>query len=178
MIKSPGKIFEEDFSRSVPSYCLIHRLKDSAQSYNNSNATRFTWDNPCDFFVFDGSILYCFELKSTKSKSMSYQIDKNDVSSRMIKYHQIESLTKFSKYENVLAGLVLNFRDEKNDSQRTYFIDIKNFNKMIDSIGKRSVNEIDILLNGAIKIQGNKKRTRYSWDIDAFLESQHSKTQA
>ena len=64
---------------------------------------------------------------------------------------------------------VLNFRDEENDLQRTYFMNIKNFINMCGKIGKKSFNEIDLIMNGAIKIIGEKKRKRYRWNIDKFL---------
>lgn len=169
-----GKQFEKDFASSLPSYCYVHRLKDSAQSYNNSSNTRFAWDNECDFFIWDGlrRIFYGAECKSTKYKSISVQLDKNDKSSKMIKFHQIESLTKMSQYDNTIAGFFCNFRDEENDTQRTYFINIVDFNKMMKNIGKVSFNEIDLLLHKAIKINGNKKRVHFNWNLDEFLESQ------
>ena len=36
MSKNSGKVFEDDFRKSVPDYCFLHRLKDTAQSYNKS----------------------------------------------------------------------------------------------------------------------------------------------
>ena len=143
MINS-GKQFENDFSSSIPSYCFIHRLKDTAQSYNESKHTKFTWDNPCDFFVFDSNshLFYAIECKSTKYKSISFQIDKNDKSSKMIKYHQIESLINMSKYNGIIAGLLLNFRDEDKKEQRTYFINIENFCEMKRKINKRKKEKI------------------------------------
>ena len=172
-MKNPGKVFEEDFAASVPSDCMLHRLKDSAQSYNNSRGTLFAWDNPFDYFLFDGNsgLLYCLELKSTKAKSMSYQTDKDDNSSRMIKLHQIDSLKKYSSYKNVVAYFVFNFRDEKNNMQRTYFMDIDDFCKMTNNVNKHSVNEMDMILYGAKKIVGSLKRTRYRWDVGSFLDS-------
>lgn len=174
--QSVGKQFEDDFATSVDiSKYLLHRLKDSAQSYNNSSDTSYSWQNPCDYFLFNGKLFFCFELKSTKSKSISYQIDKNDKSQRMIKWHQIEALTKFSKYNNVVAGFVLNYRDDTNNNQRTYFLDIRDFNKIRLSADKHSVNEIDILLNNAVKIEGNIKRVHWHWNVNEFLESQTNK---
>ena len=168
-----GKRFEEDFSSSVPSCCYVHRLRDSAQSYNNSEETSFSWDNECDFFVFNDEtrIFYAVECKSTKYKSMTVQLDKDDKSKKMVKLHQIESLEKISKYRNTVARLLLNFHDENNDNQRTYFIDIKNFVNMMKQINKKSFNELDLLTIGkAIKIRGEKKRTRYRWNLDEFFE--------
>ena len=42
---------------------------------------------------------------------------------------------------------------------------------MIKDSNKHSCNEIDILTNGAIKVHGEKKRTRYTWDIDSLLDA-------
>lgn len=171
---SSGKQFEKDFSSSIPSYCYVHRLKDSAQSYNNSKFTKFAWDNECDFFIWDSNahIFYAIECKSTKYKSMSVQLNKEDESSRMIKLHQIESLKKISEYAGAIAGFCFNFRDEKNDTERLYFMNIIDFNKMMKAIGKASFNEIDICLYNGIKILGNKKRVHFNWDIDSFLKFQ------
>lgn len=168
-----GKIFEEDFASSINKETIfLHRLKDTAQSYNQSKDTKYTWNNPCDYFLFNGEIFFCFELKSTKSKSISYQRNKDDKTQRMIKWHQIEKLTEFSNYKNVLAGFVLNYRDEKNNTQRTYFLNIKDFNKIRLSTEKHSINEIDILLNNAVKIGGHIKKIHWHWDINEFLETQ------
>lgn len=169
-----GKRFEEDFSNSAPDYCYVHRLKDSAQSYNNSSKTQFSWDNECDFFLFDGNLFYAIECKSTQYKSMSVQLDKDDKSSKMIKFHQLESLEKISKYNNTISGLMLNFRSEKNDNSRLYFIRIEDFMNMMKQINKVSCNEIDLLTIGnAIKIDSIKKRTRWRYDLDNFLKSQN-----
>lgn len=172
--KNYGKRFEEDFASSAPEYCYVHRLKDSAQSYNDSEETSFSWDNECDFFIWDSNarIFYAIECKSTKYKSMSVQLNKEDKSSKMIKLHQIESLEKISKYGGTVSGLILNFHDENNDNQRTYFIGINNFVSMMKHIDKKSFNEIDLLSVGKAKrIQGNKKRTRWAWSLSEFFES-------
>ena len=174
MSKSVGKQFEKNFSDSLPSYCYVHRLRDSAQSFNNSKNMSFAWNNECDFFVFDSKhrLFYAVECKSTKYKSLSVQLNKEDESSKMIKYHQIESLTKISKFDNTRAGFFINFRDEINNTERTYFINIVDFNNMMININKASFNEMDIILNHGVKIDGKRKRVYFSWDIDKFLESQ------
>ena len=175
-MKNPGKQFEDDFKKSIPDYCLAERLKDSAQSFNQSKLTKFTWNNPCDFLCFDsiGRILYCLELKSTKSKYITFDdINKPKSQDKMIKKHQIESLQKFSLFDNVVSGFILNFRDEEHDMERTYFLDIKSFDMMRNKIRKFSFNELDLLTNNAVKIVGQKKRVHYNWDIDGFLNVKH-----
>ena len=176
MSRTAGKQFEKDFSDSIPSHCYIHRLRDSAQSYNKSKKTSFTWDNECDFFIWDSKthIFYAAECKTTKYKSMSVQLTDDGNDNKMIKYHQIQSLTKISEFDGAIAGLFLNFRDEKNETERTYFINITDFNKMMKTINKVSFNEIDILLNHGVKILGRKKRKYFSWDLDSFFESQNN----
>lgn len=173
---SAGKKFEKQFKNSIPDYCLKHRLRDSAQSFNQSNLTKFSWDNPCDFFMFDSiaHILYCLELKSTKNKFITFEdIDSDEKQNKMIHKHQIVSLLDFSKFENVISGFILNFRDEEHDMERTYFIDVKDFNTMCKKIKKSSCNEIDLIMHGAIKISGIKKRVNYTWNIDEFLKRTH-----
>lgn len=166
-----GKKFENIFKKSIPSYCMVHRLKDSAQSYNNSENTKFSWNNPCDFFVFSSKqhLLYTLELKSTKQKSISFQRDKDDKISRMIPYHQIQSLEKMSKYDGIISGFIFNFRDTKKDIERTYFQNIMDFKRMIQFTTKNSINEVDLNFNNAIKIEGIKVRVNYTWNLDSLF---------
>ena len=174
MASNVGKKFEEDIKKSIPDYCLTIRIPDPPQSFTKRSDTRFSVKNPFDFIVFDSKagVLYCFELKTTKYKSMSVQLDKKDKSSKMVKLHQIKSLEKISKYDGTISGLILNFHDENNDNQRTYFIEVNNFINMMKLVGKKSFNELDLLTVGnAKKILGNKKRTRWSWSLDEFFKS-------
>lgn len=176
---SKGKCFEDDIKQSIPDYCMTHRLRDSAQSFTTHSQTKFSWDNECDFFIFDDKhiLLYTIECKSTKFRSMSYETKEeyeynkaNKIKSkRMIKYHQIQSLTNFSKFENIVSGLFLNFRDDERNLQRTYFLNIKDYNLMIKTLNKKSIDEIDISRHNAVKINGFIKRTRYTWDLNEFL---------
>lgn len=168
-----GKVFEADFRTSLPSHVLIVRLNDSPQAFSKSKLTRFTCRTPCDFILFDGKTLYPVELKTTKYRSISFEnINDDDDQNKMVHKHQILGLTEFSKYENVKAGFFFDFRDEENDCERCYFQRIEDFNNMVKQINKKSFNELDLLTVGkAIKIQGEKKRTRYRWKLDKFFET-------
>lgn len=173
-MKNAGKIFEEDIKKSMPDYVVLIRLNDSPQVFKQSSTTRFTLKTPCDYIAFDtnSKILYFFELKSTKYKSISFEdIDKKEQQSKMIHKHQILGLKKYSEYNSVKAGFLFNFRDEKNNIERTYFQDIIDFESMCKKINKHSFNEIDLCLNNSVKINGNKKRVRYNWDIDSFFKN-------
>ena len=167
-----GKVFENDFKTSVPNYCFIQRLWDQPQSFVQSADTRFSNKNMCDYIIFDTVYqkLYLVELKTTKFKSMAFEdINVDNPANRMIHKHQILGLNKHADLDGVVPCFILNFRNEDTKDQRTYFIHIKDFMKMIKSLNKKSFDEMDLILNGAIKIHGLRKRTRYAWDINEFL---------
>ena len=172
MAKNVGKVFEDSIKQSVPDHILIIRLNDSPQAFKQSNLTRFTPKNPFDYVCFDtkSRILFCLELKSTSNKYMSFEdINSNEEQNAMIHAHQTKGLLKCSDYSNVVSGFLFNFRLPENEL--TYFIEVNKFQKMCESINKKSFNIMDLVLNGAIKIDGFKKRTRWYWNIDKFFES-------
>lgn len=171
--RNVGKIFETNFKKSIPDYCMIQRLNDPPQGFIESSTARFAPKNPCDYIIFDskGRILYCLELKTTKYKSISFEdVNEEKQSEKMIHKHQILGLLDMSKHDHVCAGFVCNFRDEEKGLERTYYQSIQDFLKMVDGIGKKSFNEMDLILNGAIKIIGKKYKVNHYWDVDGFME--------
>lgn len=168
-----GKVFEEDFKSSIDKdRCLLIRLNDQPQSF--AKTARFSLKPPCDFILYDSKkhLFAPIELKTTKYRSMSYEnINEENPANAMIHKHQLEKLLEFSKYDGVKSGLLLNFRTEETNIQRTYYISIRNFLDMCKKINKKSVNEIDLInVGNAIKVDGVKKRSRYSWDISGLLD--------
>ena len=163
-----GKIFEEDFKNSVPEYALAYRLPDFAQSFGGGkNNLRFTIKNPFDYLLWDSErhILYALELKTVKGKSISFERSKRDKGE--IHFHQIEGLNKWSKYDGIVSGLIIEVRE----METTIFIDINSFNKLIGKVKKKSFNYSDLIENEILFriISQRKKITRYTYDIDAFL---------
>lgn len=172
MAKNVGKVFEDAVKQSIPEHILLIRLNDSPQAFKKSNLTRFTPKNPFDYICFNtkSRILFCLELKTTSNKYMTFEdIHIGEEQNAMIHKHQTEGLLKCSAYPNVIAGFLLNFRLD--DNELTYFIEINKFQKMCDSINKKSFNLMDLVLHGAVKINGFKKRTRWYWILDDFFES-------
>ena len=51
----------------------------------------------------------------------------------------------------------------------TTIMNIKDFNKFRKSTNKKSINIMDVSLNGGIKINGEKLRKNYRWNLDEFL---------
>lgn len=156
-----GKIFEKDFQDSVPEEIYCERLKDSTQSFFKNENVKFTPTNPYDFFLFKFPRLYCFELKSTIGKSMSFWT-KGDENKKMIKKNQIEGLNKAVKYDGVVAGFILNWRDNNN----TYFFDIKDFNRMAKETGKKSLSEKNVIQYNGVLMKQKLLRTHYRYDIN------------
>lgn len=157
--KNQGKLFEQDFQKSIPSTCWIYRLRDNASSFANGNVTRFTSSNICDYLLFDdiSKTLFLIECKSTQGTSVPLS---------MVRDNQIKGLLNASKH-NLIAGFLINFRNSNNN---TYFISIENYMKMLNNINKKSFNIKDLTVNGAIEINSTKKRTRYTYDIKKMID--------
>lgn len=84
----------------------------------------------------------------------------------MIRRAQIDGLLEASKH-NLVAGLILNYRNENND---TFFMLIDDFIDMANSINKKSFNAKDVKQYGGIEIESTKKRTRYTYNIEKLLK--------
>ena len=157
-IQNAGKLFENDFKQSVPDTCWIYRLRDNASSFANGDKTRFTSSNICDFIMLDDKSknLFLLECKSTKSTSFPLS---------MLRENQFKGLLDASNH-NLIAGLLLNFRNDSND---TFFISIFRFNDLIKTLNKKSFNIKDLKENKAIQIECQKKRTRYRYNINKLI---------
>lgn len=171
MSKNPGKKFEEDIKSSANiQNIFILRLNDSSLSWQHEKTSRFTAENPYDFIMFYEPNLFCLELKSTCYSSISIQRlpeEKN----KMIKLHQINSLTQSSLHEGVYAGFIFNFRDDEDiNNNDTYYMPIGCFNDFLVERDKRSINKLDIVQYGGIKLSQKIKRTRYTYDINKMIQ--------
>lgn len=176
MAKSEGKNFESIFSGCSPVYLKLCRIPDPPQSFTQREDTRFSRQNPYDYEAFDSlhRISYSLELKTASQKYFTYHTceeDEKKKKSANIKWHQIKGLTKASEYDNCTAGFMFNFRLDNGD-QLLYFMNIKDFNRFRLNTNKKSLNILDISLNGGIKIKGEKLRKNYRWNLDEFLKAQ------
>ena len=115
--------------------------------------------------MFNGDKLYTLELKSVGTTSISFEREKDDKG--VIHKHQIDTLFKFSKYKNVISGLVLDFRL----SEKTYFCTIEEFIKMMDNLNKKSFNEKDLFeWCNPIEIEKKKLKINWKYNIEKFLQ--------
>ena len=163
--KNVGKIFEQNWKKSISNNIFYYRPPDSAQSFGSNQNLRFSAKSPCDCFMFDGNILYCLELKTVGTKSISFERNKTDKG--VIHKHQIDNLTKFSTYKNIICGFIFDFRL----SDKTYFCSIEDFNNMINTIDKKSFNEGNLLeYCNPIEISKKKLKVNYRYDIENYLK--------
>ena len=161
-----GKLFEEQWKRSIPEDVYYLRLKDNPSSFGkDSSFVRFTLNNPFDCLVFYNGFLFPLELKSTSSKSISIQTKKEE-KGKMIKINQIEGLSKSNKYENIFSGFLFDFRE----SEKTFWMGINDFLKFQEVNNKKSINEKDIIKYNAIEVEKEKKKTRYVFSVKKLIE--------
>lgn len=161
-----GKLFEEQWKRSIPEDVYYLRLKDNPSSFGkDSSFVRFTLNNPFDCLVFYNGFLFPLELKSTSSKSISIQTKKEE-KGKMIKINQIEGLSKSNKYENIFSGFLFDFRE----SGKTFWMGINDFLKFQEENNKKSINEKDIIKYNAIEVEKEKKKTRYVFSVKKLIE--------
>ena len=70
----------------------------------------------------------------------------------------------------VVAGFLVNFRNENND---TYFIEINDFNKMISEINKKSFNIKDLQKYNAIYVESECKKVNHKYNVKKFISETH-----
>lgn len=115
--------------------------------------------------MFDGHHFFCLELKTVAGKSISFERTKKDKGE--IHYHQIEYLKSCLSFENVIPGLIIDFRGADN----TWFLHIKEWDGLINSIDKKSFNESDLLsYSHPILISKKKLKVNYRYNIQRFID--------
>ena len=163
-----GKVFEGCIHKSIPDYALLYRLPDSAQSFGGGKNLRFSKKNPFDFLMWDSvaHILFALELKTVQGKSISFERDKSNTG--IIHLHQIEGLSKWSTYDGIVAGFIIEFRA----AEKTIFIKISDFIELTNQIPKKSfrIEDLDKYKIPYLLIPQTKLRKNYKYDIDHFIE--------
>lgn len=165
-----GKIFEQQIKKSIPDYALFYRLPDSAQSFDKNKILRFSNKSPFDYILYDSNshLLYALELKTVKGEAISFE--RTEKENGEIHYNQIQSLNEWNKYDGVICGFLIEFRK----IEKTFFLNIDDFNMLVKNISKKSFNNQDLEklnINHTI-IPQRKLKKYYLYDIDNFLKSE------
>lgn len=145
-----GKIFEEDFKKSVPSNFFYYRFIDGTSSWGGSSAARFQAKNICDCMVYTGSKLYLFELKSHKGKSLPFSC---------VRSNQIDGLL-LARKSNIGCYIVVTFPEV----EKTFMVDIQKFKDYMDTTTRKSI-PINWLEENCITIKQTIKKIRYKYDL-------------
>lgn len=162
--KNVGKVFEDNWKKSCPNWLFVYRPPDASQSFDMSSKLRFSKKSPCDYFLYNGERLWAIELKSVAGTSISFEREKED--NGVIHFYQVENLKNFSEYKNVISGFLVDFRGSDN----TYFLNIKEWDDLINSIDKKSFNETDLLkFANPILIDKKKLKVNYRYNVEKFL---------
>lgn len=162
--KNVGKVFEDNWKKSCPNWLFVYRPPDASQSFDMSSKLRFSKKSPCDYFLYNGERLWTIELKSVAGTSISFEREKEDKG--VIHFYQVENLKNFSEYKNVISGFLVDFRGSDN----TYFLNIKEWDDLINSIDKKSFNETDLLkFANPVLIDKKKLKVNYRYNVEKFL---------
>ena len=87
----------------------------------------------------------------------------------MIRDNQMKGLVEAGQH-CLVAGLLINFRNENND---TFFICIDDYVDMVENIDKKSFNIKDLMENSAVRVDCEKKRSRWKYNIEKFVKEMH-----
>ena len=171
MARGPGKIFENNFEKSAPSYVKAYRIPDPPQSFNRTNKLRFSRKNPFDYFLWDSKhhLLYALELKTVSGKSINFERTKDEKKSDGIHYHQAMGLQEWNKYEGMVCGFVIEFRGE----EKTVFLGIDDYFELIKYVGKKSFcfRDLDDYDIPYVMIPQKIIRVNYRYDIEPLLNA-------
>ena len=109
--------------------------------------------------------MFAIEAKTVAHKSISFEREKKDAGD--IHYHQIKGLNEWNKYDGIICGFIVEFRE----LEKTIFLEIRQFNKLVNVIKKKSftLNDLDNNKINYYTITQKKARTRYTYDLDSFL---------
>lgn len=161
-MRNLGKIFEDNFRKSVPEDVFFYRFRDSGSSfYGGNNGLRFTPSNIADNMLFFDGCLLLNELKSHKGKSIPIScIDGNKT-----KHRQIIDMLEANRHHNVFSNLIVFF----SDVERCFVINIEEFDNFVRCDQRKSI-PLSFFEENGIEIEVTKKRTNYTFNLNKWLK--------
>ena len=161
-----GKIFERNWEKSIPKDVFCRRLPDPPQSFEKTAI--YSHKNPYDYEVFFDGSLFCLELKSVGTSSCSFEAERGTRKTANIHWHQIDGLSKAAQYEGIFAGFLVNWR-LKDGVEIVLYQSISDFKEMISEINKKSFNMVDMAKHGGIRVESEKKKINYKYDVKKLI---------
>lgn len=166
-----GKIFEQNVELCCSEqHLFFFRVRDvNPMAIKKGQSVP---KNKYDALIYSKGYLFPVELKSTKSKSISF-------SESMIKAHQIKNLKEANKFKGIIPGFMFNFREPE---PRVFYIHIEEFLKYqhiaqneiknheyISKVNKSSI-PIGICEEIGVEVTGVKKKVNYRWYLNKMLD--------
>ncbi len=148
--KGIGKIFEDEIKKSFPQDFYIERYKDDTAGF-------YGVSNPADYRLYKYPYTFLLELKTHKGKSLP--IDK-------IRPNQIQGMARAVLHKGIYGGFIINFRD----LEETYYITVQDMIRYINSTERKSI-PVEWCRETGVRIEQEKKRVRYSYNLRSWLES-------
>ena len=155
MASNIGKVFEAEVRASIPPDFYVERYKDDTAGF-------YGVSNPADYRLYKYPFTFLLELKSHKGKSIP--LDK-------IRESQIKGMVKAVKHMGIFAGFLFNFRD----LEETYYIPVMMLVSYINSTDRKSI-PVDWCRENGMRIAQQKKRVRYSYDLEGWLGEYYAKS--
>ena len=146
--KSAGKIFEEEIKACIPPEFFTERYKDDTAGF-------YGVTNPADYRLYKYPYTFLLELKTHKGKSIPVE---------KIRPNQIQGMYKACQYYGIFAGFLLNYRD----LEETYYVSVGDLVEFINSTDRKSI-PVEWCRSYGEKIEQEKKRVRYKYNLDAFF---------
>ena len=148
MAKDEGKKFEQDIKASIPLDFYTERYKDDTAGF-------YGVSNPADYRLYKYPYTFLIELKTHKGKSIP--IDR-------IRPNQIQGMYKAVEHKGIYAGFIINFRE----LEETYYIAVQDMVTFINSKERKSI-PVDWCRETGVRIEQQKKRVRYTYDLGKWL---------
>ncbi len=154
MPMGPGKKFEQDFQKSVPTGFYFYRLRDAA-GWRVGTDTRFTVSNDYDMFMFALGWLFAIELKTVKGKSISF---------KSLNPNQEMGLMRAAAHEGVQSGVLVFLRA----SDEIFWVPIWEWVSAKARLERKSLGLTELRDIG-IAVSFRRPRTRIRVDVYKFV---------
>ncbi len=144
-----GKIFEQDFQKSLRKDRMFYLRLIDAGGWSNASNTRFTPRNLCDMVIHYSGCTFLAELKSNQGKSIS-------------NLKQLEKMCQID-FEDVYPVFILNFRS----LEETYILEAYQVAACLEH--RKSV-DVGFCRKHGTLIECKKIRTRCLYDVKNSFE--------
>lgn len=156
-MKNKGKIFEQNFKKSIPKEILYERFKDGTSNWSRSDdKVRFQAKNVSDCFLFDGHVLLYLELKSHHGKSLPLSC---------IRSNQVKELIERQSYKNTLSGFLIEF----SDLNRVFYINISDFMHFTENEARKSI-PLSFCLDYGIELEVQKLKVNCRYNVQKMYD--------